>query len=729
MSLEDLKLKTDDLNKWKNAESKESDDRFSQTKKLLNEEELKDKKDNILRVLEDWNLQEVFENLLLSEDWELCIMWLIESPNNETEIKKVILANLPEWYVYNVSTDKVVKVEVKKTEDYTWATITDRKWEQAQADTEQAQADTEQAQADTENNNESHEYKKALENMNLALEERSRLTEKYTNLDSITNENSDNYQNVKFQLEESWVLNQLKESGHDNDFINDYILVQATLQELKSNPTNYDQNDISYFDKIVKSLNNSCNIPDTKLSSFSQENISETRRDLFDKDIWNDKLRKTRDGNMASHEETYDEIFPEMWEDDMFIKYGQFLEWNLKNYWDQYKDDYPGFMNHLNDLREQVSKWKILNQEEKDFLSLPWTIKWIKEKMDNDTKNMIEELCIISQIKWMYMCMWEWANFDLNKANEIESEDWILTLNGHIDWVDFSIRQNTKKEEPLQTSTKLFKETNFEDKADKKENFVIWWKDSFVDSNYVLPTQDEIFTTITEIIQFDKTLVNYDNQDKYLGDLQANIMWKMEEKYDKTKYIHDYMQDQVKWEKIIDKTISFVENIKGNKIASEVGNSNAKLYDFLNLMNYNIRNSTEVEKNNFLRVMDKIDEMTTLAQNNPTDWELDNHKDNFAKYLTGNTLLKTKDILEWKPVEWESTQYSFDLFKNYENKADWRKDGELYMINFDQMLNDLNTIQLHKKEEEMKKTDDDELARIEDFFDGKTEEYPIESVT
>ena len=29
----------------------------------------------------------------------------------------------------------------------------------------------------------------------------------------------------------------------------------------------------------------------------------------------------------------------------------------------------------------------------------------------------------------------------------------------------------------------------------------------------------------------------------------------------------------------------------------------------------------------------------------------------------------------------------------------------------------------------MKKTDDDELARIEDFFDGKTEEYPIESVT
>ena len=67
--------------------------------------------------------------------------------------------------------------------------------------------------------------------------------------------------------------------------------------------------------------------------------------------------------------------------------------------------------------------------------------------MDNNTKNMIEELCIISQIKWMYMCMWKWENFNLNKANEIESENWVLTLRWHIDWVDFAIRQDTKNPE------------------------------------------------------------------------------------------------------------------------------------------------------------------------------------------------------------------------------------------------------------------------------------------
>ena len=119
-------------------------DKFSQTTKLL-DKELSDKKENILKVLEEWNLRDVFENLLSSEDWELCIMSLLECWNNEEEIKNIILANLPEWYAYNLSTNDVIKPEIKEVEDYTWAMITDKKWEEAVQDEEEAVQDEEEA--------------------------------------------------------------------------------------------------------------------------------------------------------------------------------------------------------------------------------------------------------------------------------------------------------------------------------------------------------------------------------------------------------------------------------------------------------------------------------------------------------------------------------------------------------------------------------------------------------
>ena len=103
----------------------------------------------------------------------------------------------------------------------------------------------------------------------------------------------------------------------------------------------------------------------------------------------------------------------------------------------------------------------------------------IKDDYDTKTKDMVEDLCIISQIKWMYRCMWEWDNFTLNKAKEIESDKWILTLRGHIDWIDFAIRQDTTKASPLQTSSKLAKEKESTDDNNKNNNFVMTIADLF----------------------------------------------------------------------------------------------------------------------------------------------------------------------------------------------------------------------------------------------------------
>ena len=545
--------------------------------------------------------------------------------------------------------------------------------------------------------------------------------------DDVRKKTEEKAQLAQQQLPEE-TRNQLKAEGYDDKFINDYILLRVTLNEVKWSP-DFDKNQVAQFessvnelstmDIILKNLDNACNIPDTKLSSFNEKNIAQTRTELFNKDVWNESLKTARDSNMKSHEEDYNKMFPEeIWEEELISNYWNFLQWELREFFENYVNNTWG----LKDKIEEIKKNDNPTEEDKQLLYLyDYMIVELDKKRketDEQTKQLIEELCIISQIKWMYMCMWESADFDLNKANEIKSENWILTLNGHIDWVDFAIRQDTNNPEArLQTSTKLAKEWESTDNTDKKENFTIWWENKFVDSNFILPTQEQIFTIITETIKSDKSLVNFDNQSNYLDNLQSTIMSNIDHEYDGTKYAHDYMQEQVKWEKIIDKTISFVEKMKGSKPDSIVSNSNTQLYDFINLMDFNIKYSTSVEKDKLNRVMDKINRMADLAQDNSSDSELENHKDKFAKYLTGDTLLQTRNILNGSSID-GSTQYAFDLFKNYENQSDSRNKGEMHMINFDQMLIDLDRVETQQAEDQDNIKNTEELQALEDEMDA-----------
>ena len=486
------------------------------------------------------------------------------------------------------------------------------------------------------------------------MDKRNELIAKYGwDLDSKTNEFSENYNKVKSDLESNWVLSQLEQLNPDEQFINDYIKVQATLLELKSNPTVYEQEDISIFDKIVKNLNNSCNIPDTKLSSFDIKNISQTRKELFNKDIWNDSLIKAKESNLESRK--YPEWFFDMWDEEIVNKYWRFLEWSNKDFWLKYQNDID-FRNKTDEARNNPNPSNQEMQMQVMYDNMLVELKNKKEEMDKWTKNLVEELCLVSQIKWMYMCMWEWENFNLNKANEIQSDNWVLTLNGHIDWVNFAIRQDTKNPEArLQTSLKLAKSVD-------GNTFTVWWENSFADSNFILPSQAEIFNVITWSLKEDVSLENSDTKEDYFEKLETTIMWKIDNQYEDTKYAHKYMENQVKWEKVVDTSLALLRKVQP-KIDMELSKpinqtNNAELYGFIKILNFNIENSTVYETEKLNACISKIWEISETYKANIG-------KDDWVKYspIIENYLKNQVWLSDWN--EDIKLRLIFQLFSKY----------------------------------------------------------------
>jgi len=359
-------LNTEEIQTWApqvDNFSKELSD-FLSDDKFTNKEQIS----NILKSNSDF--KNGFEEFLKTANNRLKLKCKKELQNcsTEEEIKSIILENLPEWYkVWNVDVieDGEIRGDGGVDGKNSFIDITeqaDQKEEQAdqkeeQADQKEEQADQKEEQADQkEEQADQKEWQKeisenldeSIKRMKEAIESRDKLKIKYIEIDERTNENSKNYQNMKSQLENSWVINQLRKSNHDDEFIKNYVLIHATLHELKTNPTNYEQSDISYFDKVVKNLNNACKIPDTNFDSFSGENISQTRTELFNSDIWNESLIKAKESNRSSHD--YSEVFQEMWFEEVLAKYGRFLQWDLKEFYNQYQNN-PEIRDKINWMR------------------------------------------------------------------------------------------------------------------------------------------------------------------------------------------------------------------------------------------------------------------------------------------------------------------------------------------------------------------------------------------
>jgi hypothetical protein len=86
-------------------------------------------------------------------------------------------------------------------------------------------------------------------------------------------------------------------------------------------------------------------------------------------------------------------------------------------------------------------------------------------------------------------------------------------------------------------------------------------KSNFVDSNFTLPNQDNIFEFITDIIQKDSSLESFDKQEDYIQNLQKNIMLNIDKKYSDAKYSNFYMKEQAKSEDISQDIIGIIQDI------------------------------------------------------------------------------------------------------------------------------------------------------------------------
>ena len=638
-------------------------DDFPKTTEFLNQKWMEEKQDIIKQVLTDINLKKWFEKFLDESSQVLKIKCKKNLQNCQSlDAVKSIIAEVV-WY-------KIWEVEMF----WSLNILEHKKEEKVKAEEDEVKAEEDEVKGKEKNNIiiETNIVKKSQQAMSDAIIYIQKLKENHTNLDVWPW--APQYENIKRQLVEQWILKKLQDSGHDENFINNYILVQATFQEIKHNISEYSQDEISTFDKIVKNLDNACNIPDTNLNSFSSENITRTRHELFNSDIWNQDLINLKESNikdknskMWTENSEYDEMFPEMSEKDLVQTYGKFLHKAAKPYLDRYNQ-------HL--ANWTIDQYRQTN-ECKQFIQ---TINNIKLAFDNKTKDLVEELCIISQIKWMYMCMWEWVDFQMNKANEIESKDWILTLRGHIDWIDFSIRQDTNNPDArLQTSTKL----------DKQDNAFILWKDNFVDSKFILPSQSEVFNLAVKSVNSDWALQEAETPADYVSKLQAKIMSKMDDMYEDTKYVNHYMRDQVKWEQVMDKSLALVKNIKKSGIPTPITESNKGLFDFVGLIHFNIQNSTSLEKDRMNSCLEKIQNLVNEYKDTdklPEKWK---YSPIIEHYLTDKVILKnTETLLEWWVVE-GGGESLFDLFSKYRDKSDQRSDWKFWMINFAFLENDL----------------------------------------
>ena len=338
---------------------------------------------------------------------------------------------------------------------------------------------------------------------------------------------------------------------------------------------------------------------------------------MFNADVWNNNLISARDSNKESHSAEYGELFKDTDMMDTIKKYWKFFPEGAKQYLKKYEEYYKS--------------GKGLEYENSDEgKKLKETLLNVKLSVDNYTENFIEEMCLMSQIKWMTMCMWE--DFNINKAREINNENGVLTIEWHINWIDFWLRHDTNNPDSLlQTSSKF-------SALPDKGSFTIRSKPEFTDntdSNFILPSQTEVFNLVTQRV---KTAMNkgwiLDNawsRDEFKNalenELQNDIIWKIDVFYKNTEYTHHYITDKVRSEQIVDNAVWLIKSINPSEtnLPWEISiTSNPKLFNFIKILSFNLENSTAEEKNKLDESITQIKEIIRENKNNNWDdtWEI-----------------------------------------------------------------------------------------------------------
>jgi len=619
-------------------------------------------KDSIIKVINTENFYNDFEIFLTNSSTleKRKLQKELQECKSENEIKSILIEHLFNEIWYNISDVKTLRdIEQQANEDN----------QQANEDNQQANEDEQQTinneqqtinneQQTINNEQQTIEIVSWLKEMEEAISARQELINDHPELATQTDKDSELYQATKSEFEQNWIIQQLKDSNHDEDFIDNYILVHTTLKEVKTNE-NYKDVNISFFEKAVKNLDNACNIPDTKFDNFSSKNITQTRTELFDTDIWNHSLKEAKKTNKESaiHQKTYNEIFAL---DENKNRDAELIE----KYWKFIEDD---------NIKDLVKKYENNELSEQDNDTLRKWLENIKENIDNQTKDLIEEMCLIAPIQWIFACIWPELgnNFNLNKSREISNENWEITITWHIDWIPFSLHHDTTDPDArLQTSSALTKIDN--------NKFEIWEK--FIDSPFKLPTNWDIFAIATSCIT-DEDITNTKDGPTYFQTLQNNICKKFDTiLYKNAKHANHYIKDKIKWEKITNQYLNVLWEIKGSSIKWNIDQSNFKLYNFVDLIDSSSYISTISEKEDISHCIDSIKDVISQY------WKLNKQSNRYPTiirhFLMDKTILEnTQKILNWYDIPWESI---FDLFWYYTEQNSWIK-----TINFKQLKKDL----------------------------------------
>ncbi len=579
--------------------------------------------DNVFN--DDPDLKDSFESFLRQSSLKekmVCKQHLKNAKDQE-EIKSIILEQVPWilfWDTFNSSINDITRVVDDKIEEKQWNREKEQGW------------------LDTIN---------ILKYYEEAINLRNRLLVEHPTLDNDTKQWSQAYNDAKDLLQNNGTLDKLTDLGIDQDV---YISLLATINVAQNNPEYQalrESQDFSLLYIAMKNLNNACNIPDTNFDSFSENNIKNTRTELFHETIWNKWLIEQRQKNIESHKSDYEKLFNVESDDELIQKYWRFLEWTWKNL-----------------MEKRLKNPTSLSQGESD--NLMNFVYFKQQEVENKTKNMVEELCMTSQVKWFLSCIpKEYSSqFQFNKANEIGfDQDGVLKLDWHIRWVDFSLRQNTNDENArLQTSTMLFRD------QDRNLNFV--WK--YKNSPFILPTASQVFDTALLSAKSD-VLSNIQNQDDYFNILETFILKDIDKLYTNTDYAHHYVESQIKSEEIIYKTMQIFDLIWWWNIENLSNVGNEKLYNFFDTIEFNLSVITNKEKKQFEECLQilwaKIAEWGNIA------WSDRFVKDkNLAKLLGSKR--QTQRQIGWF-VWWNDENSFFDFFEFFfspdERSESWNK--------------------------------------------------------
>ena len=460
------------------------------------------------------------------------------------------------------------------------------------------------------------------------------------------------YEQSKEHLQNTWVLNKLKDSDISEEEIDNIITLVATHEFIKQDPT-IPQEDIWLFETAFKNFQNALNIPDISHSDFSKENISSTMNEVFNEDCWNKDLINNLYINLDSHE-YQDDFFQNLTDDQMFILFS----WSTGQDW-KVLDAYQK-------LIDKHDQWKELSDKENQWMKD--AKGYFEKKYASTCKNTMEKLNTMWPIIGLYNYLW-WENgkdLESNMSNDFSIENWMLTIGWVIKWHNFKLRQNIEKDEPIQclSSLKDWNSTISFNDNDFKE---LWW---------IAPSQNTLRQEFLSTFKSkQQELLNWNmNINELQKDLEDSLYETIQKQYQNKDLIEYEVESQIIKSDWIQTYTNFLKNFWNNTwdAINDISNpnkinkkNNSILFNHFKDINLFYNDASNDEAKQFNECLNKIQAVSQDLLNwkdpheNVTFESLHPSLQDF--FLNKWILNSTNKILKWEEINsWETT--IFDLF-------------------------------------------------------------------